>query len=115
MRRIQLFSKISGYDPGVSEFHNRPAATFDVVTCLDVLDTVEARFVEAVLEDISRLTRIAAVFDCMTRPPPNTFPSHLPFYWQQLVQKRMRIVTTSVEFPGVDRFERVIITAEPSQ
>lgn len=115
MRRLRLFSEISGYDPGIGEFGRRPEGRYDIVTCLDVLDTVEARFVDAVLDDIAGLTRIRALFDCMTRPPPTEFPSHPPFYWRQVVERRMHVVETRVEFPGMDRFERAIVIAEPTR
>lgn len=115
MRRLGLFSEISGYDPAVSDFARHPSVAHDVVTCLDVLDAVEVRFTESVLEDIAQLTGVVALFDCMTKPPPTSgFRPHPPFYWQQLVATRMRVVSTDVEFPGLDRFERVIITAEPN-
>jgi 2-polyprenyl-3-methyl-5-hydroxy-6-metoxy-1,4-benzoquinol methylase len=113
MRGLRLFSQISGYDPGFAAFQRRPVGVFDIVTCLDVLDTVEARFVDAVLDDIARLTGARALFDCLTRPDPTRFPPHPPFYWRALVERRLPIVATRVEYPGMDRFERVIITAEP--
>jgi hypothetical protein len=116
MRQLGLFSEISGYDPAVGDFRSHPMAPYDIVTCLDVLDALEARFVDAVLEDIAQLTFITALFDCMTKPPPTSgFRPHPAFYWERLIATRMRIVGTSVEFPGLDRFERVIITAEPNR
>jgi Methyltransferase domain len=115
MQRLDLFSEITGYDPAVSDFCRRPAALFDIVTCLDVLDTVEARFVDAVLEDIAQLTGVIAVFDCLTKPAScKGFAPHPPLYWQSIVEKRMRVVATTVEFPGLEGFERVIINAERS-
>jgi SAM-dependent methyltransferase len=114
MQRLRLFSEISGYDPGVAEFDRRPTGRYDIVTCLDVLDTIETRFVDAALDDIARLTGGRALFDCMTRPPPTEFPSHPPFYWRQVVERRMHVVETRVEFPDMDRFERAIVIAEPT-
>src|SRR5882762_5963979 len=43
MRQLGLFSEISGYDPAVSDFRSHPMAPYDIVTCLDVLDALEAR------------------------------------------------------------------------
>jgi uncharacterized membrane protein YtjA (UPF0391 family) len=40
--------------PGSPPSSAGPVGLFDIVTCLDVLDTVEARFVDAVLDDIAR-------------------------------------------------------------
>lgn len=112
VRSLSIFESIEGYDPAVYTYQKRPQRTFDVVTCLDVLDIVEPRFLDAVLEDISSLTAGLAVIDCLTRPRPGgALMPHQPFFWVNLVKQHLQIVDVTVEFPGMDGFERVIITA----
>ena len=47
--------KISGYDPGNSEYDN-PYSPADIVTCFDVLEHVEPKKIDSVLNDISTQT-----------------------------------------------------------
>jgi len=114
VRNLDLFAEITGFDPAVRQFQARPSGRFDVVTCLDVLDVVQPRFMDALLEDIAGLTLDTAVFDCLTRPRQDSpLKPHPPFYWRQLVHRGMETVETRVEFAGMDGFERVIIEATP--
>lgn len=48
---------IKGYDPAVSHFSEKPNQTFDILTCLDVLEHVEMGSIDAVLHDIKNLTK----------------------------------------------------------
>lgn len=48
---------VCGYDPAVDEFKVRPSVTFDILTCLDVLEHVELDSIDAVLRDIHALTK----------------------------------------------------------
>ena len=48
---------VSGYDPAVDKWSNKPKSTFDILTCLDVLEHVELNKVQAVLHDINELTK----------------------------------------------------------
>jgi len=111
IRPLDLFATIAGYDPAVDAFAARPEGRFDVVTCLDVLDIVEPRFLAALLDDVAGFTAGLAVFDMLTRP--NRLRPHPPFYWTSLVRQHMDVVESSVEFPGVQDFERVVIVAAP--
>jgi hypothetical protein len=112
VKSLALFDTMTGYDPAVHAYRQRPAGTFDAVTCLDVLDIVEPRFLDAVLDDIAQLTAGFAVIDCLTRPKPGgALRPHPPFFWAHLVKRHMNVVNTTVEFPGMTGFERVIITA----
>jgi hypothetical protein len=114
IRPLNLFAAIRGYDPAVEAFAARPERRFDLVTCLDVLDTVEPGFLGNVLRDISALTARLAIFDCLTRPKPSSpLRPHPPFYWSYLVGQHMQVVETKTEFPGMEGFERVVIQAAP--
>lgn len=77
-----------------------------------MLDLVQPRFIDALLEDVAGLTADTAVFDCLTRPRPGSpLQPYPPFHWTQLVRRGMEVVETRVEFAGLDGFERVIIEA----
>ena len=47
---------IDGYDPAVEEWNNPPKRSYDIVTCLDVLEHVERNSLDAVLSDIASKT-----------------------------------------------------------
>lgn len=114
IRPLGLFERIAGYDPAVDEFHMVPEGRFDLVTCLDVLDIAEARFIPAILSAIAETTQTVALFDCLTRPRPgSTMRPHPPFHWAHLVSQAMKVLDTVVEFPGMEGFERVLILAAP--
>ena len=114
IRPLGLFASITGSDPAVRTFEARPDCRHDLVTCLHVLDMVEPRFVDAVLADVATLTGGLAVFDVLTMPKPSSrLTPHRPFYWTQLVRRHMDVVESTVEFPGMQDFERVLIVAAP--
>ena len=48
--------KIDGYDPSVEQWSELPGKTYDIVTCLDVLEHVELDTFNNVIDDIKRLT-----------------------------------------------------------
>lgn len=113
IRPLDLFATIAGHDPAVEAFRTRPEGRYDLVTCLDVLDIVEPRYLGAVLDDVAGLTDGLAVFDCLTRPKQGAkVKPHPPFYWTGLVRRHMDVVETKVEFPGMDGFERAVIVAK---
>ena len=47
---------VSGYDPAVDKYSQRPNSSADILTCLDVLEHIEMSSIDAVLEDIKNLT-----------------------------------------------------------
>lgn len=49
--------EVEGYDPAVEDWRNKPKGSFDIVTCLDVLEHVEVENVDDILRDIRRLSR----------------------------------------------------------
>ena len=114
VRPLGLFGAIAGYDPAVSEFAERPAGQSDVVTCLDVLDTVEPEYREAVLRDIAGLTRRFAVFDCLTRPKRGGRLQRLaPSFWAKFVGRVLDVVEQRVEYASMEGLERVVLITAP--
>ena len=48
---------VSGYDPAVEQWSQKPNQKFDIVTCFDVLEHVELNTIDNVLKDIALHTR----------------------------------------------------------
>lgn len=48
--------KVDGYDPAVEEYSLHPEDPYNIVVCLDVLEHIEIDSIDAVLNDIRRLT-----------------------------------------------------------
>ena len=48
---------VDGYDPAVTQWDTLPTTSYDIVTCLDVLEHIEMSSIDAVLKDIHRLTK----------------------------------------------------------
>lgn len=122
MRRTNLFGELVGFDPGIELFEVRPARTFDVVTCLDVLDQLEDRFVNAAIEDVAQFTTRVAVFDIITKQSPQFV--HLKprsaSTWNQLIKRYLQVTSSNVRTATQWEIamegacpERVIIVAEP--
>ena len=114
VRLLGLFGTIAGYDPAVAEFAQRPMGQWDVVTCLDVLDTVEPQYREAVLREIAGVTRHFAVFDCVTRPKRGGRLLRLaPGFWAKFVGRVFDVVEQRIEYAGMEGLERVVLVAAP--
>ena len=47
---------VEGYDPAITEFSTKPTKPSDVLLCLDVLEHIEMKSIDAVLRDIHALT-----------------------------------------------------------
>ena len=56
-RELPASLAVSGYDPAVAAYAQRPSQAVDILTCLDVLEHIEMASVDAVLRDIHGLTR----------------------------------------------------------
>lgn len=79
------------YDPAIEQFAEAPKPA-EMVICLDVLDVVEPKSVEAVLDHLQMLTRKMAFFSINTRAPEaNTDDERVyqPLEWwlPQLMQR----------------------------
>jgi 2-polyprenyl-3-methyl-5-hydroxy-6-metoxy-1,4-benzoquinol methylase len=118
MDRLGLFGNITGYDPAVDVYSNRPHGCFDIVTCLDVLDQAERRFVDAIIQDVARLTAVAAVFSLISKQREKR-PETKPVLFRQAVAKHMNVSqmalrkSSALEIAQGGAFERAIVVAEP--
>lgn len=79
--------KVIGYDPALSGLDHAPQPA-DVVVCTDVLEHVEPEHIDAVLDDLCRVTSKLALITVATRPAVKTLAdgrnAHLtvkPFAW----------------------------------
>ena len=43
--------KVTGYDPAIEKYSQRPKDAADILTCLDVLEHIEMSSIDAVLQD----------------------------------------------------------------
>jgi hypothetical protein len=121
MTRLRLFRYIRGYDPAVERFKARPAQSYEVVTCLDVLDQLEDSFVEAAVRDIGQFASRVALFNVITRQVPRL--EHLnprsALTWHEIVDRHLRVSEMTVRPSTPEEIaqgacpERVIILAEP--
>jgi len=59
---------IRNYDPAIPEFSDKPQYGADVVACTDVLEHIEPDQLDAVLDDLKRLTKQAGIFVIATGP-----------------------------------------------
>lgn len=64
---------IQQYDPVIERFA-KPPKPADVVVCTDVLEHVEPEHLDAVLDDLQRLTRKICLITIATRPAVKTLP-----------------------------------------
>lgn len=58
---------IRNYDPALSGFDSRPEPA-DIVVCTDVLEHIEPECLDAVLEDLRRVTKKLGFYTVATRP-----------------------------------------------
>lgn len=63
--------KISQYDPAIKKFSERPKPA-DLVVCTDVLEHVEPENIDAVLDHLDTLMKVAGFFVIATRPAVKT-------------------------------------------
>ena len=121
MARLGLFRYVRGYDPAVDQFKTRPAQTYDIVLCLDVLDQIEDEFVAAVIDDVAQLALRFVLFDVITVQTPAL--AHLnprsADEWRRIIGRRLDIAETWVRPATPEELaqgacpERVIVTASP--
>jgi hypothetical protein len=64
---------IIGYEPGVPEL-SRPPDPSPFVLCIDVLEHVEPEYVDAVLDDLKRVTICHGFFNVATEPAQRILP-----------------------------------------
>lgn len=119
MDRLLLFSSTTGYDPAVDAYLSRPTGIFDVVTCLDVLDQTESGYVDAIIRDVARLTRTAAIFSLISKQRERR-PETQPVVFRQAVERHFTVSqmslrrSTPLELSQGAAIERAVIVAEPA-
>lgn len=94
------------YDPAIPEYADPPRPA-DLVMCLDVLEHVEPECIDAVLDDLRRLTLKACVMFVDTGPAHKTLPdgrnAHIlrrPIeWWMWGMMKRFEVHTILNERP----------------
>lgn len=99
-RAINAISDIPtySYDPCVKEIDSSPKPR-DFVSCTDVLEHIEPEFIEAVLDDLRRVTRKAGFYVVSTVPAIKILPdgrnAHLiveePEWWLKKLLERFKI------------------------
>lgn len=123
MRRSGWFRFVRGYDPAVDAYKDRPTQVYDVVLCLDVLDQLEAEYVDAVIRDVAQFAARAAVFDVITKQVESL--AHLnprsAEMWGDLIGRHMTVTRLTVRVSSAGELaqgacpERVIIVAVPAR
>jgi tetratricopeptide (TPR) repeat protein len=119
MRALELFGDVTGYDPGIPGLDVKPDRPRDLVTCLDVLDQVEAGYRDQVVRDVAQFAGAAALFSIITRMAAHWahLPVQRPQAWRSLIGRHMRVTrmivrpSTPAEIAEGAAQERVIIVA----
>lgn len=98
--REHLDHKISlvNYDPGVPEISEIPEPA-EMVACIDVLEHIEQDRVDAVLDDIARLTQRCAYVTISCQPAKRILPDgrnahitlHPPHWWLEKLDEKFLI------------------------
>lgn len=65
--------QLQAYDPGVPDFAGEPVP-MQMVACIDVLEHVEPECLDAVLDDLVRVTQVIGFFTVCTEPAQKTLP-----------------------------------------
>ena len=86
---------VAQYDPCIPGLDSRPAPA-DLVVCTDVLEHIEPDYLDAVLDDIASLTKMAVFFVIATRPAKKILAdgrnAHLiqepPSWWLPQLERR---------------------------
>jgi hypothetical protein len=118
MGRLGLFDRVTGYDPAVDDYLTCPTGRFDVVTCLDVLDQAETRYVDAIIQNVARLTGTVAVFSLISKQREKRPETH-PVVFRQAVEHHFSVSQVSLrrsaplELSQGAAIERCIIVAKP--
>lgn len=90
---------IRNYDPAIPELADPPTYPADIVVCSDVLEHIEPEHLDAVLDDLKRLTRKLGFFVIATGPANKTLAdgrnAHLiqegPAWWLPKIMARFEL------------------------
>ena len=108
LKQSGLNVEVNGYDPCVPE-HDKTPDPQDFVCCLDVLEHVEPEYVDAVLDDLKRVTAKLGLFTIATGPanrllPDGTNPHRTirpAQWWLDKLSERFRIVDSVSDKKGL--------------
>ncbi len=97
--RAGYLGRYEPYDPGVAEFSTPPEPA-EFVACIDVLEHIEPECLDAVLDDLKRLTKRRGVFSVHCRPAMKSLPdgrnAHLiqqpPTWWLEQIERRFTVL-----------------------
>jgi 2-polyprenyl-3-methyl-5-hydroxy-6-metoxy-1,4-benzoquinol methylase len=118
IRKLGLFASARGFDPAVDAFTRKPEGTFDVVTCLDVLDQAESQFTDAIVRDVAGYATHTAIFSLISKQWQKK-PATPAFVLRQMIEKRMKVArmwirpSQGIEIADGAALERTIIVARP--
>lgn len=95
--------KIQCYDPAIPGFAGDPVP-MQMVTCIDVLAHVEPAYLDAVLDDLVRVTQLVGFFTIRTEPSEKALPdgrnAHLiqrdMAWWLDRIMTRFDVQTLQV-------------------
>lgn len=90
---------IRNYDPAIPELSDPPQYPADILVCSDVLEHIEPEFLDAVLDDLKRLTRKVGFLVVATGPANKTLAdgrnAHLiqegPAWWLPKIMARFNL------------------------
>lgn len=96
---------LQAYDPGIPKLSGAPVPA-QMVTCIDVLEHIEPDCLDAVLDDLARLTKEIGFFSIHTKPAVKVLPdgrnAHLiqqpPVWWLPRLLER---------WPDMQSFQQV--------
>jgi hypothetical protein len=112
---LQIPFDLVQYDPSVPEFAASPAPC-DLVACIDVLEHIEPDCLDAVLDDLKRVTARVGIYTIATGPAMKTLPdgrnAHLiqqgPAWWVPKLFARFRVRSFA------DQGETLVVIVTPA-
>lgn len=99
--------KVRLYDPGIAELDKAPDSA-QFVTCIDVLEHIEPDYLDAVLDDLQRVTEFFGFFTIHTGPAVKTLSdgrnAHLTqepsAWWLPKIQQRFDLLNFQIQPNG---------------
>jgi 2-polyprenyl-3-methyl-5-hydroxy-6-metoxy-1,4-benzoquinol methylase len=99
--------KVRLYDPGIAELDKTPDSS-QFVTCIDVLEHIEPEYLDAVLDDLQRVTEFFGFFTIHTGPAVKTLSdgrnAHLTqepsAWWLPKIQQRFDLLNFQIQPNG---------------
>lgn len=106
--------KVSGYDPGNTEFNKLPTQAVDVVVSTDAIEHIEPAYLEQTLQTIGSLMTRCGCFRIACYPAKKSLPdgrnAHLivesPEWWREQIVKHMGVKIVSEEISVFNKTEK---------